>query len=121
SYDGIAFIKIFSNATTPLAKIPIEIVDDRTVSVPVSANPEADRRGQLTLRRDRWLRRVFDALEVAANVIKEINNTGARDAAMKLASSGVKALETDIKNLTTERDSLASEVKQANAVVDLDE
>src|SRR5207248_353196 len=54
-YANVAFIKVFEGGTA-LAKIPLEILDDRTITIPVSNNPEAERRGQLYLRRDRWLR-----------------------------------------------------------------
>jgi len=119
-YTNVAFIKVFEGGTA-LAKIPLEILDDRTITIPVSNNPEAERRGQLYLRRDRWLRRVYDAMDVAVNIVKVLNAIVAddRDKAMDLAKSASKSLESDLRYLGTERDGLIAEAKQMQATLDL--
>jgi hypothetical protein len=106
-YQGVAFVKIFY-ADTALAQVPVPILDDRTVSVPVAVHPGAERRGQLYLQRNRWMRHVYDSLEVAANVVREINNTvdQSRDEALTKARSGLKALESDLATLSDEHDNL---------------
>jgi hypothetical protein len=113
SYLNIAFVKVL-DVTTPLAQLPVEIVDDRTIPVPVSVVPDAEPRGQLYLRRDRWLRRVYESLEVAISLVKDLNATvdQSREQALAKAEAGLKGLEADLANLTEERDTLRKDGEQ---------
>ena len=71
-YNNVAFVTV-SVSGQPLARIPLEIVDDRTVTVAIPDNPEMERLGQLYLSRDRWNRHLSDSLETASTRVRELN------------------------------------------------
>jgi hypothetical protein len=110
-FHGVAFARIYDGAT-PLVQVPVEILDERIVSVPVSAYPEAEARGQLTLERDRWTRRVHDSVEVAAKLFKDLNalQEESRATALDRAKSGLRTLQADVAGLAEEKADLRKKV-----------
>src|SRR6202043_986886 len=101
--------------------IPIAIVDERIIPIPVNTNVKAAARGQIVLRKDRWLGRVFDAIAVASSVVNDLNRTvgESRETAMKKAQDGLRGLEAETKNLKVEHDALVQEAAQAQMTLDL--
>jgi len=106
-YNNVAFVKV-SVSGQPLARIPLEIVDDRTITVAIPANPEMERLGQLYLLRDRWNRHLYDSLETASTRASELNAIQGQfhEQALSLASAGLKAIDNDIAKGMEERDSI---------------
>src|SRR5262249_38820305 len=108
AYQNIAFVSIF-NESKNLANIPVELVEERTLPVAISINPEAERWNPLFRERNRWLHRVYDAMEVAANVVREFNDPPDKAKAQEKIEEGLKALEADLKNLNEELGHLKGE------------
>jgi hypothetical protein len=110
-YQNVACVRILDSQQL-LANVPLEIVDDRTQSIVLNVSPAAERRGPLYLRRDRWLHRVFDTMEVAGNVVREFNTAQSRSDAQKKAQEGLNTLEHDLNNLNEEHENLKREFAQ---------
>jgi hypothetical protein len=119
-YKNVAFVIILEGGMV-LAKIPIAIVDERIIPIPVNTNVKVEARGQIVLRKDRWLGRVFDAIAVASSVVNDVNGKvgESREAAMKKAQDGLRGLEAETKNLKAEHDALVKEAGQAQMTLDL--
>jgi len=115
-YQNVAFVRILENQQHVLANVPVEIVEERTLSIAINVSPEAERRGPLYLRRDRWLHRVYDSMEVAGNVVRRFNAEQLRTEAQKIAQDGLRALEQDLNNLKEEQRNL--ELESANLPAD---
>ena len=120
-YDNVAFVVVY-DGNLALARVPIEIVDQRTVPIPVGAAPESENRSRLFQRRDRWTRRVFDSLEVASSLVRDLNATvrQSKGAALKKAKSGLSSLRADVTNLTEEKDSLLKDAEGLGKSAKLD-
>jgi hypothetical protein len=99
----VAFVQVFSGPKER-ARFPVAIVDDRTLVCRLRANPEADAQGQLELRRDRWVRRIYDLLLADANRVQYLNDRlkAAREEALTVAQAGVKGLGEEITSLKEE-------------------
>lgn len=119
-YKGIAFVSVFENGE-PVARLPIELVEDRTISCPVSINKEMDRRGQLETRRDRWISRLNDALDASAAVFRDLKSSddGAREQALAKAQAGLKGLQADLATLGEEQANLQREAQELKTKLEL--
>jgi tetratricopeptide (TPR) repeat protein len=107
-FTNVAFVSIWKGLQLR-ARFPVEIVDDRTIVCRLHANPEADAQAQLELRKDRWVRRIYDLLLADANRVQYLNDllrASKREQALAAARDGVKALEEDLKSLRPERQQL---------------
>jgi hypothetical protein len=100
----VAFVQVFSGPKER-ARFPVAMVDDRTLVCRLRANPEADSQGQLELRRDRWVRRIYDLLLADANRVQYLNDRlkTVREEALTVAQAGAKGLAEDIASLEEER------------------
>jgi tetratricopeptide (TPR) repeat protein len=120
AYNNIAFVKVF-DGSTPLAQVPVEILDERTVTIKVTVDPEIEKRGQLYWQRDRWLRRILDTIDVVATLIKTLNDTQlTSEAALKKARDGYRSLVADIAYLIEEETNLKNEAARLDAKDQLD-
>jgi hypothetical protein len=111
SYENVAFVSVFASGGILLARIPVEIIDGLTVTCPVGAGGEAETKGQLYQRRERWLRRLNDDVGVAESIVGELNAMRGRSSAEALARAqeGLRALQTDVSSLTAESASLRAD------------
>ncbi len=108
SYTNVAFVRVLSGGQ-PVANIPVVILGDRVIDCLVSINPEAEEKGQKEMRRDAWLRRIYDSLRVAADRVTALNELGKkslRQEALARAEEGLRHMEADLKSLTEERERL---------------
>jgi hypothetical protein len=115
SYAGVAFVQVFAG-TKPVAQMPVEVVADGTVVCRVRVNQEAGDITQLELRRERWLRRLFEELRFANDRVKKLNALlgGKRpqpEVALGEAELGRKNLAQEIKALKAEREALRKAAK----------
>jgi tetratricopeptide (TPR) repeat protein len=110
SYENVAIVSVYKDGI-PLARIPVEIVEGVTLTCRVGASAEAETKGQLYQRRDRWLRRLNDDVGVAESIVGELNAMRGRSSAEALARAqeGLRALQTDVSSLTAERNSLGAD------------
>src|SRR5207302_8131954 len=107
AYRNLAFVLISASGKA-VAQVPVEIVADRTVTIPVLVQPEAVKLGELALHRQRRQQRLGESLEVADSAFKELNATvgSSRTLARSKAQATLKLLQADIASLTNERASL---------------
>jgi hypothetical protein len=107
SYAHVAFVKVLVGLDEQ-AHFPVEILGDGTVECAVGVRPGAEVLGSMELRRERWLRRIYDSLRVSADRVAEINAQLAksREEALANAREGVQSLKDDVASLSEERDQL---------------
>jgi tetratricopeptide (TPR) repeat protein len=109
SYAHVAFVRVLSEGK-PRAQIPVAMLAFRTMTCLLHINPEAEAEGEKKLRRNRWLRRIYDSMRVAADRVASLNKMGdksQRKEALEIAREGLKNMEADLKNLTDERTRLS--------------
>jgi hypothetical protein len=106
-YRNVAFV-VISASGEPVAQVPVEVVDDRPIPIEVNVREDADQRGQLSLRCDRWIRRAFDSLDVANSMFRGINESkeAPRAVVKAKAQAGLRRLQADIVSLSKERNDL---------------
>lgn len=125
SFNHVAFVRVLSG-TTPVANIPVEILDDRIVVCRVNVDAKVEALGQLDLRKKRWVSRLYENLLVQAELSKEISDLIGKSLnaqALVRAESGLKALQADLENLTLEVVELRNAAKAlpAGATLNLSE
>ena len=120
-FRNIAFVKIYEQKMA-LAQVPVEIMDERTVTIPINDDPKMQMLGQLYRDRERWIRHLYDGLESAAATVKELNALPAsagkgHEEAMAKAQGALKAIDADIFNAAEERENLAKAFREADQKV----
>jgi hypothetical protein len=110
TYDNVAFA-IVMDGSKQLARVPVEIVEDLTVTCPVSVSEETAGQGELLHRRDRWVSHLSDSLVVAADLFRDLNAMAGQssESILARAQEGLKAMQADISELSQERESLRTE------------
>jgi tetratricopeptide (TPR) repeat protein len=111
TYSHVVFVRVLSGGKTR-AQIPVALVSPRTVDCLVSINAQAEAQGQKEVRRERWLRRIYDSLRAATDRVSELNDLGKegkRQEALDRAREGLDSLANDLKSLNAEHQRLAKE------------
>jgi tetratricopeptide (TPR) repeat protein len=111
TYAHVAFVKVMSGENVR-GRIPVALVSERTLDCLFSLSAEAEEQGRKELRRDYWLRRIYDSLQATADRVRELNELGKqakRRDALEKAREGLKSLEADLESLSEEKDRLAKE------------
>jgi hypothetical protein len=113
-FENVAFVTVLSGKT-PVAKVPVALVEDRIVPLAVQVPKNA---GDLfAFRKETWQRSVADSFLVQVSVFKEVNDLGAKAAtrgeSLKKAKAGLQRTRDDYARLSAERDELLKEAKQA--------
>jgi hypothetical protein len=121
-YDGVAFVSVV-NGNSLMAKIPVPILDDRTVIIPVNISSDAS--VQLTLRKELWVGQVYESLLAVANLFKDLEGLlkdKQREDALKRAQAGLEGLREDLKRFALQRKELEDDARAAPGVrIDLGE
>lgn len=121
SYKNIAFVKVGEGVT--VARIPVEITEDqRLIICDVDLAPGAEQKGQLEVRRQDWLRRVYEQVQVQNVLVKELKglvDTAKHDQAIDRAKGARGALQTDLLNLKKEQGALDKAAATAGLKLDL--
>jgi hypothetical protein len=123
AFANVAFVQVFSGSEER-ARFPVDLVDDRVVVCRLRASADADARGQLELRKERWARRIDDVLLADVNRVQYLNERlrTSREDALAVARAGLKGLKDDLESLRMERDRLReAAVKVGKGPVDLRE
>jgi hypothetical protein len=114
AFDDLAFVTVTS--LEPVPQIPVALVDDRPVIVPVTVT--ADGGGIFSARRVAWERSVSESLLVQVGLFKEIQELAAkpenRERALERARAGVQRTRDDYSTLAGRRDELAREAARSN-------
>jgi hypothetical protein len=113
-FEDAAFVSI-TNGLNPLPQIPVAILDDQPVIVPVRLTAGAG--DLLASRRATWERNVSDSLMVQTSLFNEIQELIAkpdgRALALEKAKAGLKRTQADLEGLEAERRALADEAGAA--------
>jgi hypothetical protein len=114
-FEDIAFVSVTNNLS-PLPQVPVAVMDDRPVIIPVTLNAEP---GSLfDARRKTWERNVTDSLLVQVSLFNEVHALGAkaegRAKALERAKAGLDRSREDYNSLTAQRDDLAKEAAKAH-------
>jgi hypothetical protein len=112
-FENLAFVTVL-DGNIEKARIPVAIVDDRPVVIPISVKAEAS--APLQFRRNLWLQRIYENLLVQAELFKQLNDLAARPdqrkRALERAQAGLKALQTDIDHAAREMGNLRTALKE---------
>src|SRR5262245_1930118 len=113
NYENVAFVRVVTG-TQMIARVPVEVLGDRPVTVEVGLSPENELRGQLQYRRGE-LRRMYDEAEYVHlnNARAEINalvTLGKLEAALKRAKENRDTLDEDVKRLRGLKEELKKEI-----------
>jgi hypothetical protein len=111
TYANVAFVRVVSGGEVR-ARIPVAMLGDRTLDCLVSVQAGDEERAQKLLRRDRWLRRIYDELRVAADRVGALNEMGKqslRERALTKARAGLQSLKAELQSLREERNGLRRE------------
>jgi hypothetical protein len=112
-FDHVAFVSVYSTPDKPLAQVPVALVGDRLVVVPVSASDSGSLFG---LRLQAWRRGVSESLRVQIALFKKIEENAAkpdqRAQTLKLARDCARRSQDDRVRLAAEREALLAEAEQ---------
>jgi hypothetical protein len=110
NYQNVAFVTV-SSAAGPVARFPVEILDERTVALPVSFDPKGEARGELESHKSNWLRGLQNSWLSVGSLITDLNrlkDTSIKEAHER-ATQGYKTLQADLDHLNKERLALVQE------------
>jgi hypothetical protein len=111
-FDNLVFVTILSG-NTPRAQIPIPLIDQRVVSVPVDLSADGDL--QLTVRRDLWVQQVFESLVVLSAIFKDLeasaNKPGEQDALLKKAQTSFQSVQETLTRFQQQREAMVQDAK----------
>jgi tetratricopeptide (TPR) repeat protein len=121
-YDHIAFVRILA-VDTPIANIPVAIIDDRTIVCRVNVDEKTESLGQLNLRKRRWVGRIVDTLLVQAELSKQLAEQMGKSRhkyALDQAQVGLQALNAQLEALDSEAVTLRGAARGLPAGTSLD-
>ena len=120
SYAHLALVKVIGGGGTR-AQFPIEIVDERIIVCRLSSAAAGQSLDSLQARKDLWLGRLYDNLNLAAERVPELNALLAKslDGALAGARTGLKDMDAELAALTVERDQLVRQGKEHKVALDL--
>jgi hypothetical protein len=110
-FEDVAFVSVTGGMKAPLPQVPVAVVDDKPVIIPVVVTGESS--GLFASRRAIWERNVADSLLVQINLFNEIQELTSKPdgqaQALEKARAGLSRTRADIKSLKDERGELARE------------
>jgi tetratricopeptide (TPR) repeat protein len=113
SYQNIAFVRVLDAGGEVRAKIPVAILDDRTVDCPLKKNRQEEELGDWNSKKKRWQERIYDSHLAVNELFQELNQYLEKQQvkeALAAAQNGLKAMENEDANF---RDELAELKKTA--------
>src|SRR5205807_101115 len=107
-FEHVAFVSVLTG-TKVRAQIPVALVDDRTVVIPVTLGNDANL--QLVVRRELWVRQVYESLLVLADQFKElegmVGKSDQREEALRKGRTQLTSLQDDVTRFAKQREELA--------------
>jgi tetratricopeptide (TPR) repeat protein len=113
-FDHLAFASIVDGDKLLVPKIPVPLVDERPVVVPV--NIKVDASAQLTVRRDLWVGQVYESLLVMVDLFKDLEKLlkdKKHAEAMNRAQAAAKGLPDDLARFRQQRQMLVDDARGA--------
>ena len=120
SFAHLALVKVIGGGGTRV-QFPIAMVDERTIVCRLSNAAAGQNLDALQARKDLWLGRLYDNMNLAAERVPELNAllTKSLDNALAAARLGLKDLGAELTALTLERDQLIRQAKDLKLAIDL--
>jgi hypothetical protein len=124
-FEDVAFVSVTGGMQGVLPQVPVAIVDDRPVIIPVTLTGEAG--GLLIARRAGWERKVADSYLVQVSLFQELQELQdqaakpdakpeARARMLDKARAGFDRVKRDSRHLQDEREALAQETARTRGV-----
>jgi hypothetical protein len=121
-YNHVAFVLVMVGEDVK-ANIPVPLVDDRPVVIPVVLASEAS--AQVTDRKNFWTHQIYESLLVVADLFKELKDTvgkaDQRAAALEKVKAALKAVQEDYKRFEEMRTQLEADAKEIKLELNLAE
>jgi hypothetical protein len=117
SYRNMALVQVQDLGRQWTGDVPVEIVDDRTITIEVNPQPGGD----LYLWRDRWVKQIYEAIEVADSLVRQINEIYKQDPnkALDMAKAGLQTMEKVVSSLMEEPTTRRVEAERLKIKLDL--
>ncbi len=117
AFNHVAFVSVLEG-TAVKAQVPVAIVDERVVVVPVIIGGDAA--VQLTLRKELWVQQVYESLLVLADLFKEleglVGKPEKRQETLDKARAGVKGVQEDVVRFQQQQVALVQEAGGAGKI-----
>jgi hypothetical protein len=122
SFVHLALVEVLSGNTVR-AQFPVEVIEGRTVVARVKIQTDRESLAPLEVRRDAWLRRVYDNVRVSSERSLELSGqlNQSLGAALESGRKSLPLLEAEIKYLDREHEQLRQAVKEKKLSYDLRE
>src|SRR5262249_14940741 len=106
-YKHFAVVSVLAGEAT-IATFPVALTGDRPVVARLKGLSEAEARAPFEIRKEQWVRRVYDDLRLASDRIIDLNGllNKSVEGALVAAKVGLGAMNGELKNLAQERDEL---------------
>jgi tetratricopeptide (TPR) repeat protein len=118
-FDNLAFVSVVSGMT-PLANVPVPVVDDRPVVIPM--NLATDSAMQVAFRKDLWVTQVYQSWRALADLFKDIPvllKARKRDEALSQAKKALAGLQEDLAQFDQQYNELARDAQGQGTRIDL--
>src|SRR5262249_43518188 len=114
-YENVCFVRVITGARM-IARMPVEIMDDRVATVRVGLTPETEQHGELQYKLAELLRSYKEAVDVHETGRGEVNSLMTKQRfpeALKRASACRTALDDDMRRLAEQTSQLKREIGDA--------
>jgi hypothetical protein len=113
-YRNMVIAQVFKGAQPVTPDVPIEIVDNRPITIEVRPQAGSDALGELLIRRNRWLNDVYEASDIVDTLVREINEKYKQNPedALAKAQAGLRRVEKMISNLGDDVEGLRREAEK---------
>jgi hypothetical protein len=120
TYEHFAWVQVLSGATIR-AQFPVELIEGRTVVARVKIQTDRESLAPLEVRRDAWLRRVYDNVRMSSERAMEMSGqlNQSLEIALVAARKSLPLLEAEIKYLDREGDELSRMIQEKKLSYDL--
>jgi tetratricopeptide (TPR) repeat protein len=115
-FTNIAFVRV-AGADKDLARIPIEIIDDRTITCEIEPNPDAEEWTRCQQHRREYDQHLNESISAAGNLFRDLTRVlGQKEyvKALEMARKGLVDLQAQIQSRTEELSSLRKEISDLN-------
>jgi hypothetical protein len=120
-YSHFVLVQVLAGAKQ-LAQILVAILDDRPVVCRIKVHVGDDALAPLEFRRDAWLRRIYDELQVASVRVTNLNAqlNKSLESALQAGQAGLKNASAELADLTTEHAELLRQARTKTPPAKLD-
>lgn len=113
-FQNVAFVSVGSGKQAPVPKLPVELVDEHVVVVPVSVSADATEQLTATRNRDLWMSEVYQSLLDLATLFKDLEGmlkSKQSEETLKRAQAGLDDVRKDLVRLEQQRQGLQADAR----------